>query len=504
MITTKNPIISVPTRYVIAEQQDAALWVVDQEPWRRCWFCDSRLGLPSDEYCGSCGARFTPRRYRGEFHKTPVAGLLLELAKNSTIKLDNLRLPVVYETLYVDDGAVVLARPVDGQTLMPLAAHDSLLLAHAFFSGALQLYRAGYTLGAINPLDVVFHNDATVSLRIAPYLTQTTDSEAQIVAQIGALINAFVDVPRITRRFDIADADVNPLLGIIADIRAGLLDTFNQCIARVESVLVPYETRRFLYLRGAATTDVGLKRQSNEDSVLVSTMQWLRDGGNYSVGLYAVADGMGGHAAGEVASALAVNSINEHIIAGNLTQLMQPVFGNDVSAVVQCIDDAVQYANQRIIHEARQQGNNMGTTLTMALVLGDTAYIANIGDSRTYLWRDDQLRRITNDHSLVMKLVELEHIIEADIYTHPQRNGVLRSMGVTNAAEIDIYIERLRPNDMLLLCSDGLWEMVRDLDIATILRRGGTVDEMANALQATANGAGGDDNISVILVRCES
>jgi protein phosphatase len=140
----------------------------------------------------------------------------------------------------------------------------------------------------------------------------------------------------------------------------------------------------------------------------------------------------------------------------------------------------------------------------MALVLGDTAYIANIGDSRTYLWRDDQLRRVTNDHSLVMKLVELEHIIEADIYTHPQRNGVLRSLGVANAAEIDIYIERLRPNDILLLCSDGLWEMVRDLDIAAILRRGGTVDGMTKALQATANSAGGDDNISVILVRCES
>lgn len=505
MTTTKNyNVIRVPSRYVIAEQQGAALWVIDQEPWRRCWFCDSRLGLLNDEYCGSCGARFTPRRYRCEFHQTTTAGLLLELTKNSTIKLDTVRLPVTYEAFAVDDGTMVLARPVDGQTLMPLAVHDSLLLAHAFFSGALQLYRVGYTFGLLDPLDVVFHNDATVSLRIAPYLAKTADPEAQIVAQIGALINAFVDVPRITRRFDIADADVNPLLGVIADIRAGLLDTFAQAIARVESALAPYETRRFLHLYSAATTDVGLKRQSNEDSVLVASMDWLCNGGSYAVGLYVVADGMGGHAAGEVASALAVNAINEHIIAGNLAQLAQPTFGNDVTAVVRCIDDAVQYANQRIIQEARQQGNNMGTTLTMALVLGDTAYIANIGDSRTYLWRDDQLRRITNDHSLVMKLVELEHIIEADIYTHPQRNGVLRSMGVANTAQIDIYVERLRPDDMLLLCSDGLWEMIRDLDIAMIMRRSGTTEEVVKALQAAANNAGGDDNISVILVRCES
>jgi protein phosphatase len=222
------------------------------------------------------------------------------------------------------------------------------------------------------------------------------------------------------------------------------------------------------------------------------------------VGLYVVADGMGGHAAGEVASATAVQSIYEHIFAANMTHISNPLFASDVAAVVQCIDDAIQHANTQIMVEAKRLGNDMGTTLTMALVLGDVAYIANIGDSRTYIIRDDQLRRVTNDHSLVMKLVELEHIAEDDIYTHPQRNGVLRSLGVSALAEVDIYIERLRPNDVLVLCSDGLWEMVRDLDIAAILRRGGTVDGMTKALQATANSAGGDDNISVILVRCES
>ncbi len=502
MITTKN-LINQPKRFAIAEEQDAALWVVDQEPWHRCWFCDSRAGLQDDEYCGSCGARFTPRRYRGEFHKTATAGLLLDLANKSTIDLDLLHLPILYESYPHAAGTVALARPVDGQSVHALAAHDSLLLSRALYTGAMQLFRAGYALGKLNPQDVVLQNDATVSLRIAPFLAKKSESEAKIVAQIGELINSFVDIPRITRKFEIADVDVNPLLGIIADIRSGIIKTFTQTIARVDSALLPFESRRFLQLNGVAITDVGVKRQSNEDNVLVSTMQWLGDAGNYSVGLYVVADGMGGHAAGEVASMLAVNSIQEQIIAGNLTQLAQPMFGNDVSLVVQCIDDAVQYANQRISQEAHQLNNNMGTTLTMALVLGDTAYIANIGDSRTYLWRDDQLRRITSDHSLVMKLVELEHINEADIYTHPQRNGVLRSLGVANTAEIDIYIERLRPNDMLLFCSDGLWEMVRDLDIALILRCGGNVDAMAKALLASAIDAGGDDNISLILVRCE-
>jgi protein phosphatase len=212
---------------------------------------------------------------------------------------------------------------------------------------------------------------------------------------------------------------------------------------------------------------------------------------------------MGGHAAGEVASATAVQSVYEHIFAANMTHISNPLFASDVAGVVQCIDDAIQHANTQILVEAKRLGNDMGTTMTMALVLGDVAYIANIGDSRTYIYRDDQLRRVTNDHSLVMKLVELEHIAEDDIYTHPQRNGVLRSLGVSQLAEVDIYIERLRPNDVLVLCSDGLWEMVRDPDIVSTMRNRNGLKNTADSLVDGANAAGGDDNISVILVKCE-
>lgn len=498
-----SKVVAMPARYSIVEQHDAALWVVDQEPWRRCWMCDSRLGEHGDDYCGACGARFSPRRYRAELHQTTPAGLLLNLTNDSTIRLALLRLPVMYDSFDIPNGTVCVARPVDGQTLLPLVAYDSLMLARALIASAQQLAACGYTLGQLNATDVVYHNDGTVSLRIAPYLTKTVAPEHPSLLQLIDVIDQHVDEPRITRRFDIADADVNPLLGIIADVRSEIITTYADCLVRIESAIQPYASRRNLHLRCAALSDTGQKRQSNEDSTIAVHMQWVRDNTPYAVGLFAVADGMGGHAAGEVASALTVAAIGEHIVGANSMQLSVPVFGNEVEQIVQTIDDGIQYANQRVVTEARRLGNNMGTTLTMAFILGDMAYIANIGDSRTYIWRDNKLRRITTDHSLVMKLVELKHISEDEIYTHPQRNGVLRSLGVDEEVRADIDVERLRPNDMLLLCSDGLWEMVRDTEMAAILRKKGTPETWAKALIAAANDAGGDDNISVVLIRCE-
>lgn len=495
---------STSSRYSLSDVQDNTLWVTDNEPWHRCWSCDARKGQPNHEFCGECGARFTPRRYRAELQQSAQSGMLLELYKNSKITSNLLLLPEKYETLETAQGTVVMAKPIDGSTFAPLSAHDALLMARAVFRGARELYRTGYQLGRLNPADVVFQIDGSVALRAAPQLAAVSAPEMTIMQQVVDVLSSFVEVPRITRRFDIADADVNPLLNIIADVRAGLITTLDECCVRVETALVPYESRRWMQMVVAAASENGRKRTSNEDSVLMYSTTWLRDGNNYAVGLFGVADGMGGHAAGEVASATAIQALFEHLIAGNVASLSNPHFASDVAGVVQCIDDAIQFANTRVIQEAQRLSNNMGTTLTMTLILGDVAYVANIGDSRTYIWRDDQLRRVTSDHSLVMKLVELEHIAEDEIYTHPHRNGVLKSLGVANVAEVDIYVERLRPNDVLMLCSDGLWELVRDHDIATIFRHSTNPDTVVKSLVSAANKAGGDDNISVVLVRCES
>ncbi len=487
-------------RFVVDTRDGSVGWVTDREPWSHCWLCGSRLGSVTDEYCGGCGARFAPRQYRAEFLATDTAGMLFDKQLLGSIALPLVRLPVCFEVFAYQDVLVAVAQQVEGFTPRSLPGYDALLLARALCTSAATLLQAGVTLGHIAPEDVVLQSAGNVLLRAAPGLSTLCDSEINELQRIGALLGSFTEVPRITRKFDIADADVHPLLQILGDIRDGTLTTFADAIQRIEDALQPYERHQPLQVTIAAHTDVGRKRTSNEDSIYYQQMAWQRGDGAHTVYMGVVADGMGGHAAGEVASRLAIQAMSEHLIAGQFVQLQDAGFGNDVAAVVQCIDDAVQYANTLVVQEAQRLQNDMGTTLAMVLGFNGLVYVVNIGDSRTYLWRNGTLRRISTDHSLVMKLVELEHINEADIYTHPQRSGVLRSLGMSSGVQADIFVERLRPDDVLLVCSDGLWEMLRDAQITAMLKKTDSLQAMVRALITAANQAGGDDNISAVML----
>ena len=144
----------------------------------------------------------------------------------------------------------------------------------------------------------------------------------------------------------------------------------------------------------------------------------------------------------------------------------------------------------------------MGTTITAAVVVDLTAFVANVGDSRTYLYREPEgLRKITNDHSVVAYLVETGIIKPDDIYTHAQRNRIYRNLGAKPVIQVDVFMEHLQPGDTLLLCSNGLWEMVRDPAIQQILRNGADPTETSRALIEAALVGGGADNVSVIVVQ---
>lgn len=487
-------------RFVVDTRDGHVGWVTDREPWRHCWLCGSRLGSVTDEYCGGCGARFAPRQYRAEFLATDTMGMLFDKQRLASLALPHVRLPVCFEVFAYQDVLVAVAQQIEGFTPRALPGYDALLLARALCTSAAALLQAGVTLGHIAPEDVVLQSTGNVLLRAVPGLSTQCGTETSELLRIGALLGCFTEVPRITRKFDIADAEVHPLLQILGDIRDGTLTNFADAIQRIEEALHPYERHQQLQVTIAAHTDVGRKRTSNEDSIFYQQMAWQRGDGAHTVYMAIVADGMGGHAAGEVASRLAIQAMSEHLLAGQFVQLQDVGFGNDVAAVVQCIDDAVQYANTLVVQEAQRLQNDMGTTLAMVLGFNGLVYVVNIGDSRTYLWRNGTLRRISTDHSLVMKLVELEHIDEADIYTHPQRSGVLRSLGMSSGVQADIFVERLRPDDVLLVCSDGLWEMLRDAQITAMLKKTDSLQAMVRALITAANQAGGDDNISAVML----
>jgi serine/threonine protein phosphatase PrpC len=246
-------------------------------------------------------------------------------------------------------------------------------------------------------------------------------------------------------------------------------------------------------------TDRGIKRKykPNEDSLFAA--QAVRSGNEapLPVGLFVVADGMGGHANGQDASRRAIQTIIDFLVP----KLMKMSELQD-KELERLLGEGVQHANQAVHQNNMELRADMGTTMTAALVINTTAYVANVGDSRTYLYREGQgLKKVTNDHSVVASLVEAGIIKPDDIYTHPKRNQIYRSLGEKPVVEVDTFTVHLMPNDKLILCSDGLWDMVRDPKIEEVIKKSITdPNRTAEALIQAALEGGGEDNVSVIVV----
>jgi serine/threonine protein phosphatase PrpC len=256
-----------------------------------------------------------------------------------------------------------------------------------------------------------------------------------------------------------------------------------------------------LRLRVGRDTDVGMVRDLNEDSLLTLELDRVHRSISQPTGLYVVADGMGGHAAGDVASGLVINTMAEKMA----TDLLVPELTGGVDAqsfdAQRWLTDAVQAANLAVYTHRQSAGTNMGTTLVAALVIGNTAHIANVGDSRAYLINDDGIRQITTDHSLVERLIALGQITPDEARIHPQRNVIYRTVGDKEEAEIDLFVQQLNPGDSLLLCSDGLSGKVEDVEIWRLGRRGRSPQEACEQLVQAANDNGGDDNVTVIIIQ---
>jgi PPM family protein phosphatase len=205
---------------------------------------------------------------------------------------------------------------------------------------------------------------------------------------------------------------------------------------------------------------------------------------------------MGGHAYGQVASHMAIQVISKSMLLPLLTNT-----NVKDESLTSFLISSIQLANQAIYEYNQQKRVNMGTTATAALVLDGNAYIANVGDSRTYHYREqDGLRQITLDHSVVARLVQAGKITADDMYSHPKRNQISRNLGGKTDVEVDLFTVPLLPGDKLLLCTDGLWEMVRDTEIQRIISSPVDPSTVSTILVQTAVACGGKDNVSVVVV----
>ena len=263
---------------------------------------------------------------------------------------------------------------------------------------------------------------------------------------------------------------------------------------------VPTEWRALRHLEVGQATDVGRIRERDEDSVLTFTLtgEWSPAPGPVA-GCFIVADGMGGIDAGEIASRMVVQAIGEVVLREVWPQVVRGE-ALDPDDLVRTIRRGIQDAHSRVLEECQSRGQDMGSTVTLAVVIGDQAVIANVGDSRTYLWRAGQLHRVTQDHSYVAELVARGEIAADDVYTHPKRNIITRSIGDrAPLVRADVFVMPVAAGDNLVLCCDGLWEMVRDPQIAEIVGRL-SAQQACEELVAMANANGGEDNISVIVI----
>lgn len=243
-----------------------------------------------------------------------------------------------------------------------------------------------------------------------------------------------------------------------------------------------------------AATDVGRLRHNNEDAVAVDP----------ALGLAVLADGMGGYQAGEVASHMTVQ-----VLQATLRERLAALGGSRIAADLPQALTAATDAAVTAVYEAantRPELAGMGTTLVVALVLGTRLWVGHIGDSRAYRWRDGRLKPLTRDHSLLQEQLDAGVISPAEARHATHRNLVTRAIGVEPEVELEVHAHDLVPNDLVLLCSDGLTDMLTDDELAALLtvHNGAPLPTLAEACIGAANVAGGRDNIAVALLRAHA
>lgn len=251
-------------------------------------------------------------------------------------------------------------------------------------------------------------------------------------------------------------------------------------------------------LISAGGQSVGKQRELNEDSLLAMTTTMAGNSGNLPFGLYIIADGMGGHQFGEVASNAAIRTVAGYVLRKFHPYLFQ--------VKTDTLDESFQEIMQAAVSEAQRsiqrEAPGSGTTLTAALVVGQQITVAHVGDSRAYfVYPDGRIEPITRDHSLVQRLQELGHITQEEAENYPHRNVLYRALGQGEILEPDIFNIGFPQPGTLVLCSDGLWGVVAEQDLIRAINEAPNLQRACQNLVTAANIAGGPDNISVVLVQ---
>jgi serine/threonine protein phosphatase PrpC len=245
-------------------------------------------------------------------------------------------------------------------------------------------------------------------------------------------------------------------------------------------------------VHSAGLTDVGRRRDNNEDSFY----------NDDEVGLYIVADGMGGHRAGEVASSTVVSSVKDYMEAFHTSPVAKEASENNMSKAATAVCHSIELANRVVFQLSQDQGSykGMGSTAAVAYFFGDTLVTANVGDSRIYLIREDEIEQLTQDHTLLAEHMRKNPDWDPNSASIPMKHILVRAVGIHEAVEADVYETQSLAGDLILMCSDGLTDMLSDEEIHQAVLEGGELEEVCGRLVSMANERGGLDNITAVLL----
>jgi serine/threonine protein phosphatase PrpC len=292
------------------------------------------------------------------------------------------------------------------------------------------------------------------------------------------------------------DHDLTPTAAQVAAMSIGTRQL--PPLETLDMVAAPKPGKHLVY---GISSDVGMIRNNNQDSLFSFVSNNLSADGQPDFGVFVVADGMGGHQDGEKASALTARLVGRHIIDKFYMALLGRKDDTGETPIIsEVLNEAVQEANRAVSDEVPEGG----TTVTAAAIFGGLVYIAHVGDSRAYLITAEDIEQITRDHSLVQRLIELDQLTPEEAAVHPQKNVLYRAVGQTEQLEVDTATRRLPPNSRLLLCSDGLWNQVDKDTLLHTVMAARTPQEACDRLIKLANERGGPDNITVALVQMPS
>jgi len=454
------------------------------QPTRRCWNCGSEVTSRESMECADCGAAMPERKQfllavRWQRHGFDAYTSFHQRGLVHPALLSP-------EDVFFHEGLLCSVLPYNNEGLMldesaPFEADRVLHLAQRFAGLVAFFHHQGITLSGIAFSNFVFRPDEDRFYLFDPDVDTVTDGPIPDRKR-GGEIRSLAEVLR--RFVPINHAAIADFMVAASEGEYASPMQFGRHIESIWEALreVPVPTGL------AAMTDVGLVRTLNEDN-----WGWAQLGED--VNLYVVADGMGGHDSGEVASEVAVETICAEARKRFLDRR------DDTSeAVENILDESFQAANNTIKKMAEERRNDMGTTLVAALVADNLGLLANVGDSRAYLMREGVLYQVTRDHSLVARMVEQNRISAEEARTHPHSNILLRTVGTERNVEIDIFRVDLEPGDRLLLCSDGLWGEIPDEMIETLLNHFNDPRICARELLRAAHRGGGKDNVTIMMV----